>query len=218
MKNPTPAERAFLDDLKHWLDEETGYQSIQGTRPQTLSFALTESPSGLAAWILEKFRAWSDCGGDVESVFTRDQMLANISFYWFTGAIGSSFFPYYFRRHRPWMIPQDAMVTAPTGYAEFPCEILKPPRSLAEKMFSDIRRWSVMPHGGHFAAMEQPQRSPTRFGPSSALCGVEASRTENIARRGGRNAPCNVGDLGPLLRNLRGRRLSVVSQFQNKAG
>jgi len=122
-----------------------------------LSFGLTDSPAGLAAWIIEKFRAWSDCGGDVESVFTRDQMLANISFYWFTGAIGSSFYPYYFRRHRPWMIPDGGAVTAPTGYTEFPREILRPPRSLAEPMFPNIRRWTVMPKGGHFAAMEQPE-------------------------------------------------------------
>ena len=157
VKNPTPEGRAFLDDLAVWLNEETGYQWIQGTRPQTLSFGLADSPAGLAAWIVEKFRAWSDCGGDVESVFSRDQILANISFYWFTGAIGSSFYPYYFRRHRPWMIPDGAAVTAPTGYAEFPREILKPPRSVAEKMFVDIRRWTRMTHGGHFAAMEQPE-------------------------------------------------------------
>jgi len=79
--NPTPEERQYLDELAHWLKEETGYQSIQGTRPQTLSFGLTDSPAGLAAWIVEKFRAWSDCDGDVESVFTKDQLLANISFY-----------------------------------------------------------------------------------------------------------------------------------------
>jgi hypothetical protein len=115
---------------------------IQGTRPQTLSFGLTDSPAGLAAWIVEKFRRWSDCNGDVESVFTRDKLLANISFYWFTGAIGSSFFPYYYRLHRPWMIPEGGTVTAPTGYAEFPREMLRPPRSLAEKMFTDIRRWT----------------------------------------------------------------------------
>src|SRR5271165_7677498 len=140
-KNPTPEERVFLDDLNHWLNEETGYQWIQGTRPQTLSFGLTDSPVGLAAWIVEKFRAWSDCGGDVESVFTRDQMLANISFYWFTGAIGSSLYPYYFRRHRPWMIPDGAAVRAPTGYAEFPREILRPPRSVAARTYRDLRRW-----------------------------------------------------------------------------
>ena len=154
--NSTPEERDFRHQLNHWLREEIGYQWIQGTRPQTLSFGLTDSPAGLAAWIVEKFRAWSDCGGDVESVFTRDQMLADISFYWFTGAIGSSLYPYYFRLHRPWMIPDGASVTAPTGYAEFPREILRPPRSLAETMFTNIRRWTVMQKGGHFAAMEQP--------------------------------------------------------------
>lgn len=156
VKDPTPEERAYLDQLSQWLDEEAGYQWIQGTRPQTLSFGLTDSPTGLAAWIVEKFRAWSDCQGDVESVFTRDQMLANISFYWFTGAIGSSFYPYYFRRHRPWPIPDHGAVSVATGYAEFPREILRPPRSLAEKTFTNIRRWTAMPRGGHFAAMEQP--------------------------------------------------------------
>ena len=90
-------------------------------------------------------------------MFTRDQMLANISFYWFTGAIGSSFYPYYFRIHRAWMIPDGAAVTEPTAYAEFPREMLHPPRSLAEPMFTNIRRWTVMPKGGHFAAMEQPE-------------------------------------------------------------
>ena len=156
-KEPTPENQAFLNDLTHWLKEETGYQSIQGTRPQTLSFGLTNSPAGLAAWLLEKFRTWSDCGGDVESAFSRDHLLANISFYWFTGAIGSSFFPYYWRLHRPPMIPAGGFVTAPTGYAEFPREMLRPPRAVAEKMFTNIQRWTIMPRGGHFAAMEQPQ-------------------------------------------------------------
>ncbi|HYM04685.1 MAG TPA: epoxide hydrolase, partial [Stellaceae bacterium] len=91
--NPSAEERHYLEELAAWLKEETGYQWIQGTRPQTLAFGLTDSPAGLAAWIGEKFRAWSDCGGDVESVFTKDQLLANISLYWFTGAIGSSFWP-----------------------------------------------------------------------------------------------------------------------------
>ena len=103
--DPTPEESRYLEELQVWLKEETGYQWIQGTRPQTLAFALTDSPVGLAAWIVEKFRAWSDCGGDVEAVFTRDQLLANISLYWFTGAIGSSFWPYYARMHGPWPIP-----------------------------------------------------------------------------------------------------------------
>jgi pimeloyl-ACP methyl ester carboxylesterase len=154
--DPTPEERRFLDELTLWLKEETGYQWIQGTRPQTLAFALTDSPAGLAAWIVEKFRAWSDCGGDVESIFTKDHLLANISLYWFTSAIGSSFWPYYARLHGPWPIPESGTVGVPTGYSEFPREMLRPPRSLAERTFTDIRRWSVMPRGGHFAAMEQP--------------------------------------------------------------
>jgi len=155
--DPTTAERQYIEELAHWLKEETGYQWIQGTRPQTLSFGMTDSPAGLAAWIVEKFRAWSDCSGDVESAFSRDQLLANISLYWFTEAIGSSFFPYWFRMHRPWPIPEGRTIDVPTGYCEFPREILRPPRSLAARTYADIRRWTVMPHGGHFAAMEQPE-------------------------------------------------------------
>ena len=152
----TADEQAYLAELKHWLDEESGYQWIQGTRPQTLAFGLTDSPAGLAAWIVEKFRAWSDCGGDVERVFSKDELLADIALYWFTGAIGSSFWPYYARRHGPWPIPQRG-VAVPMGYAEFPREILHPPRSVAATMYTDIRRWTQMPAGGHFAAMEQPE-------------------------------------------------------------
>jgi microsomal epoxide hydrolase len=153
----SPEERKYQEELAHWLREETGYQAIQGTRPQTLSFGLTDSPAGLAAWIMEKFRIWSDCGGDVEAVFTKDQLLGNISLYWFTGAIGSSFFPYYYRWHRPWPIPEGRTIDVPTGYCEFPREILRPPRSHAANTYTNIQRWTVMPRGGHFAAMEQPE-------------------------------------------------------------
>ena len=153
----TAEEQRYFDELAAWLREETGYQWIQGSRPQTLAFGLTDSPVGLAAWIVEKFRAWSDCGGDLESVFSRDQLLANIAFYWFTGAIGSSFWPYYARLHRPWPIPNGQTIDVPTGYAEFPHEILRPPQSLAARTYTDIRRWTLMPRGGHFAAMEQPE-------------------------------------------------------------
>jgi pimeloyl-ACP methyl ester carboxylesterase len=154
---PDAEQKAFFAELKHWLDEETGYQWIQGTKPQSLSFALTDSPAGLAAWIVEKFRSWTDCGGNVETALTRDQMLANISFYWFTGAIGSSFYPYYFRKRRGWPVSPERPVTAPTGYAAFPKEMVRPPRSIAEKSFTNIRRWTEMSRGGHFAAMEQPE-------------------------------------------------------------
>ena len=151
---PTPEEARYLEELDHWLKEETGYQWIQGTRPQTLAYGLTDSPAGLAAWILEKFRQWSDCGGDPFSVHSMDSLLANIGLYWFTGCIGASFWPYYARLHGPWPIPE---VHVPTGYCQFPTEILRPPRSIAARSFTDIRRWTVMEKGGHFAAMEQPE-------------------------------------------------------------
>jgi pimeloyl-ACP methyl ester carboxylesterase len=158
LADPTPEEKRFLGELAHWLKEETAYQAIQGTKPQTLAYALTDSPAGLAAWIAEKFRSWSDCGGVIENAISRDELLANVSLYWFTGAIGSSFWPYYARWHaQDWPIPRGRTVDVPTGYAAFPREIVRPPRSVAERSYSDIRRWTEMPRGGHFAALEQPE-------------------------------------------------------------
>jgi len=153
---PSAEERVYNDQLRRWASEESGYQWIQGTRPQTLAFGLTDSPAGLAAWIMEKFRAWSDCGGDPDRRFTKDVLLTNIMLYWVTGAINSSFWPYYARRHGPWPIPAGERIRVPAGYAEFPREILSPPRALAERMY-DIRRWTRMPAGGHFAALEEPE-------------------------------------------------------------
>jgi len=154
--NPTSEERAYIDDLGTWLREETGYQWIQGTKPQTLAYGLTDSPAGLAAWIVEKFRTWSDCGGDVERRFSKDELLTNITLYWVTGAINSSFWPYYARYHAPWPIGDGQRVEVPTAYAAFPKEIVRPPRAWAERVYN-IRRWTVMPSGGHFAALEEPR-------------------------------------------------------------
>ncbi|MEX2147326.1 MAG: epoxide hydrolase [Candidatus Rokuibacteriota bacterium] len=153
--NPDAEERRFLDQLRHWQREETGYQWIQGTRPQTLAFGLTDSPAGLAAWIVEKFRAWSDCDGDVERCFSKDVLLTNVMLYWVTGAINSSFWPYYARMHAPWPLPEGRRIEVPTGYAAFPREILTPPRAWAERVYN-IQRWTPMARGGHFAALEQP--------------------------------------------------------------
>ncbi len=154
---PTPEEATYFRELAAWLKEEAGYQMIQGTKPQTLAYGLSDSPAGLAAWIAEKFRTWTDCDGDVHSVIDRDRMLANISLYWFTGAIGSSFWPYYARMHGQWPIPSGGTVGVPTGYCAFPREIIRPPQSVASRMYTNIQRWTQMPKGGHFAAMEQPQ-------------------------------------------------------------
>jgi pimeloyl-ACP methyl ester carboxylesterase len=155
--NPTPEEKKYLEHLNHFIKEETGYQIIQGTKPTTLAFGLTDSPAGLAAWIAEKFHSWTDNDGSIESAVSRDDMLANIMLYWVTGAIGSSFWPYYARLHSPWIVPDGERVQVPMGYAEFPHEILSPPRSVAERMYADIRRWTPMKEGGHFAALEEPE-------------------------------------------------------------
>jgi pimeloyl-ACP methyl ester carboxylesterase len=155
-RDPAAAQGDWAKQLAHWTAEESGYISIQGTKPQTLAYGLSDSPAGLAAWIAEKFRSWSDCDGVIENAISRDDLLANISLYWFSGAIGSSFWPYYARAHRGWPIPDGGTVGVPLGYAEFPREILRPPRELAAKTYTDIRRWTAMKKGGHFAALEQP--------------------------------------------------------------
>jgi microsomal epoxide hydrolase len=153
---PTAEETAFREQLKRFQAEEAGYQWIQGTKPQTLAYGLTDSPVGLAAWIVEKFRTWSDCGGDVERRFSKDELLTNITIYWATGAIGSSFWPYYSRRHAGSPIPTDVRIEVPTAYARFPAEILHLPRPWAERAYN-IRRWTEMAAGGHFAALEEPE-------------------------------------------------------------
>jgi len=152
---PTDEEKAYLEELQHWEREEAGYQWIQGTKPQTLAYGLTDSPVGLAAWIVEKFRTWGDCGGDVERRFTKDVLLTNIMLYWVTGAINSSFCPYFARRHSPWPLHDNQRIEVPTAYASFPREILHPPRAWAERAYN-LRRWTYMPSGGHFAALEEP--------------------------------------------------------------
>ena len=155
--SPTEEERRYYAELATWLREETGYQWIQGTKPQTLAYALTDSPAGLAAWMAEKFRNWSHCGGDIHSAINRDRMLGDICLYWFTGAIGSSFWPYYARMHGPLQIPAGGTVDVPTGYSAFPKEMNRPPRSVASQLYTNIQRWTEMFKGGHFAAMEQPE-------------------------------------------------------------
>jgi microsomal epoxide hydrolase len=156
VRHPNAEEQAYLEQLHRWTTEESGYIAIQGTKPQTLAYGLTDSPAGLAAWIVEKFRTWSDCDGDVDRRFGKDVLLTNVMLYWVTGAIASSFWPYYDRLHSGWPIPDGERVMVPTAYAEFPHEILRPPRSLAERMYT-IARWTRMPAGGHFAALEEPE-------------------------------------------------------------
>lgn len=157
--NQTPEDdvaRAYFEELRGWWDAEGGYSHEQGTKPQTLSYGLNDSPVGLAAWVIEKFRRWSDCGGDVESAFSRDELLTNVMIYWATETIGSSARLYYESRQRPLSLSRSNYVKPPVAVALFPKEIAMPPRALAERGLN-IVRWTEMPRGGHFAAMEQPE-------------------------------------------------------------
>ena len=152
----TEAETAFREAALAWAEAEGAYGHIQRTRPQTLAYALTDSPAGLAAWVAEKFRAWSDCGGDVERAFSMDALLTNISIYWFTGTIAASMRLYRESSFRPLRFAAGERVTPPLGVAVFPLEIPMPPRSWVQRVY-DVTRWTTMPRGGHFAAMEAPQ-------------------------------------------------------------
>jgi len=152
----TPEEKVFLGEMEKFRSSETGYQWIQGTKPQTLAYGLNDSPAGLAAWIVEKFRTWSDCHGDVESRFTRDQLITNVMIYWITESINSSTRLYYEARHHPWRLKPGTRIEAPTAIAMFPGELARPPRHWAERVLN-VKRWTEMPRGGHFAAMEEPK-------------------------------------------------------------
>lgn len=152
----TPEEKVFLGNMEKFRTGETGYQWIQGTKPQTLAYGLNDSPAGVAAWIIEKFRTWSDCKGEVESRFSKDQLLTNVMVYWVTQTINSSTRLYYEARHHPWRLKPGTRIEAPTGVAVFPGELVLPPRHWAERVYN-IRRWTPMPRGGHFAAMEEPK-------------------------------------------------------------
>jgi len=170
-------EREFLEGRPRGQEAEGGYTHIQRTKPQTLSYALNDSPAGLAAWIVEKFRAWSDCDGDVERCFSKDELLTNLTIYWATETIGSSF-----RIYRDWALgaesnpyawegreevprgvaskplARDERIEVPSAVALFPADPpAGMPREWAERSYSDLRRFSRMPKGGHFPAMEEPE-------------------------------------------------------------
>jgi pimeloyl-ACP methyl ester carboxylesterase len=150
-------EQAYLDRAAAWTAQEGAYAALQATKPQTLAYALTDSPVGLAAWIVEKFRGWSDCDGDVEQVFALDALLTDISLYWFSDSIAASLRLYRENRLDPLVFGSTERVAPPLGVALFPHELPMPPRSWIERVF-DVHRWTVMPRGGHFAALEQPHR------------------------------------------------------------
>jgi pimeloyl-ACP methyl ester carboxylesterase len=155
----TEAENAYVSRLRQWDEVERGYSAIQSTRPQTLGYALNDSPAGLAAWILEKWRSWSDSGGDLEARFSRDFLLTMLTLYWVTETITPSMRDYFDNRWHAAEIRPGDRVRVPAGFANFDHNYVSegsPPREWAERLY-DVRRWTSMPRGGHFAAAEEPE-------------------------------------------------------------
>jgi pimeloyl-ACP methyl ester carboxylesterase len=160
----THAERTYLDAIDEFQKSEGAYAMIQGSRPQSLSVALDDSPAGLAAWLVQFFERWSDCDGDVERRFTKDELLTNVMLYWVTHSIGTSFAPYHAvmsARAPRWIAEQvkqwvGATRKVPAGFAMFPKDLSHPPEEWAARFFH-VTRWTKMPRGGHFAAHEEPE-------------------------------------------------------------
>ena len=159
----TPAEHAYFDELEQFMKQRSAYAMIQGTRPQTLADALNDSPVGLAAWLVEKFVRWSDCDGNVEKRFTKDELLTHVTLYWATETIGSSFLPYYDLAHAGaarWVLEKAKewthVLRVPAGFTLFAKDLTHPPREWAARFF-DVQRWTEVPRGGHFAALEEPE-------------------------------------------------------------
>jgi pimeloyl-ACP methyl ester carboxylesterase len=159
---PIRSPSSFPDDaaaaragLEQWMREEGGYTAIQGTKPQTLAYALLDSPVGLMSWIAEKFESWTDARG-----VPRDDVLTTVMIYWVTGSIGTSFWPYYARMHGGFMLDQvierGDKIRVPLTYLDFPKEMVHVPREVAERAFADIERWEARDYGGHFPALEVP--------------------------------------------------------------
>lgn len=160
--DPSAAEKKYLEKMDAFRQREGAYALIQGTRPLNLAQGLNDSPSGLAAWLVEKFRGWSDCDGDVEKRFTKDELLTHVTIYWVTETIGSSFYPHSDMANagalrwvsetiKKWA----GSSNVPASFALFPKDLVTPPREWAARFFN-VQRWTEMPRGGHFAAAEEP--------------------------------------------------------------
>jgi len=153
--NLSQEEKTYLEAAVHWQFAEGAYAMIQGSKPQTLAYGLQDSPAGLAAWIVEKFRSWSDCDGDVEKRFTKDELLTTITLYWVTETINAANRLYYETAYDSTSPQHTGKSAVPAAIARFPKDILPAPREWAERWFN-VQHWTAMPRGGHFAAMEEP--------------------------------------------------------------
>jgi pimeloyl-ACP methyl ester carboxylesterase len=152
----SPAESEWLAARTLWAEREGGYGHIQATKPQTLAYSLIDSPAGLAAWMLEKFFAWSDGNDELTHRFDLDELLTNVSVYWFSGNVAATLRIYQENAREPLRFGSGERISPPLCYAQFPKEIINPPREWVERVFN-VARWTEMPAGGHFAALEQPR-------------------------------------------------------------
>lgn len=152
----TEEERSYLQSEERWYEVWGAYSHIQERQPLTLAYGLNDSPTGLAAWIVEKFRDWADCDGDVERRFSKDELLSNVTLYWMTQSIHSSCRLYLETRKAPLHFRKGECVRVPCGIAHFPKEDPFPPRAWVERGYN-IQQWTDMPRGGHFAAAEEPE-------------------------------------------------------------
>lgn len=152
---PSAEGQAYLEKLNYWFYTQGAYTMLQSTKPQTLAYGLSDSPVGLAGWLLEKFQSWSDCNGEVESRFSKDELLTNIMIYWVTNTIGSSVRMYAESQRNTPLYPAPR-IEVPAGIAHFSAVDLLPPREWVEKAMN-VQQWSVIPKGGHFAALEEPE-------------------------------------------------------------
>ncbi len=150
------AERLFIAEVQQWQQAAGAYLAVQNATPQSLAYGLDDSPVGLAGWLLDKFRAFSDCDGDLEKSFTRDELLTNLMIYWVTGTAGSSLRLYHEGVSEGLKFGPGDRIAVPTAVADFPAEIFHPPREWVERLY-DVRRFTTMPRGGHFAAVEAPE-------------------------------------------------------------
>ncbi|MEA2467338.1 MAG: hypothetical protein QOJ57_1464 [Thermoleophilaceae bacterium] len=153
------AERAYVEQVESWDAVERGYSSIQSTKPQTVGYGLNDSPAGLAAWLLEKWRSWTDSGGDLDAHFSRDFLLTTLTIYWATQSITATLRDYYDNRWFAERLRPDDFIRVPTGIAVFSNQLVHegdPPREWVERLY-DVQRWTPMLRGGHFAPAEEPE-------------------------------------------------------------
>jgi pimeloyl-ACP methyl ester carboxylesterase len=172
LENLSESEQRFIQEGLGWRATQGHHLILHGAAPDSVSTAFADSPAGLAGWLVEKYRKWSDCDGDVERRFSKDELCDFLTLYWATGTIGSSMRLYWGEAHDRSRLPAGEQVTVPSGCADFPAEIVRAPRDWAERQLGDLRRWTEMPRGGHFAAFEEPELLADDV--LALLAGVEA--------------------------------------------